>query len=115
MTNKRIEELREWLDGQISVEPFLSPVVTSRVAKENAVNLADLLALLSDYEAAMPMLEAAKRAKFEAVYPDYATDPHGVEMGHYGPVPATSEPYIHCEDDQPLRSAALVYKERSKR
>jgi hypothetical protein len=41
-----------------------------------------------------------------------ATDPHGVDMRHYGAVPATSGPYIDCEDDQPLRRAALRYKEQ---
>ncbi|MFH1742832.1 MAG: hypothetical protein ABIH23_27835 [bacterium] len=66
MKKERIDELREWLDGQISVEPFLSPVVTSRVAKENAVNLADLLASLSDYQVALPLLEAAKKAETTA-------------------------------------------------
>lgn len=58
------------------------------------------------------LLEAVEKAKFEAIYPDYATDPHGVEMGHYGCVPATSAPYIDCDNDQPILRAAYALREK---
>jgi hypothetical protein len=65
-----------------------------------------------NYKKILALLEAAEKTKFERIYADYDTDPHGVDMGHYGCVPAVSEPYIDCEDDQPLRRAALALKEK---
>jgi hypothetical protein len=40
-------EMMDWLDGQISTMPYVSPIVTKSVAEENRRNLKLLLDLLA--------------------------------------------------------------------
>jgi len=67
MSKKTTDQLIEWLSGQVSVIPHVSPVVTRQVAVENA---AMLTAIKAKLRAADKLCEDAKKLGWmKTVYP----------------------------------------------